>query len=619
MGVFRATPKSTVDGTILPNYDASWSMWLAVISITLVSGWLLFRFVGNPSPSHIRNDDDDYQVIRAPKSNQSMWTTLSRFGSNQLPWFLMDEWQRLDYPPAFALNMPLVRHGCWVVTQAAVARHVLTDPTSEKIGVLAGTKGKISNTVSIARALTQSSYWKLIRKAMAPAFSSRQVHRMNAICRRHVETWIHTTLEPLVDGGGTLDPAREMTRLTTRVICEAAFEYNVSSDQVTEFLHNMELALKEFVQKQLFNQFRATRLAEWCIPSVRQAHEAARWLRQFCHTMLDAFRQRHTSSTTGAYEYQGPSTTQSVLRLLVEQSQLTDAERIGEMVTFLLAGYDTTGYSLGNVLCLLAEHTNVQDTLRTALRHAEHEYNRAQSEDKDTVARDNHQGNQLSLSDAATAWSRCAYLQYVLKENFRLLPVAAVGPNPRCLAYDLYVTAEDEGRDPVILPNGTGRTTTSVKEEGNSTTPNQPPKGTKVIRIPKGSTIFMPQLLMHRNPQDFGSDADTFRPERWAPSNNDDNNNTLKPTTTTTSNRLGGGSSSSSNRDLQHHLLPFSLGSRNCIAQSLATAELSSVLPRLIRHYAFEVEQAGQPDYFLTLKLAHARLSVRRVPDDNDP
>ena len=57
----------------------------------------------------------------------------------------------------------------------------------------------------------------------------------------------------------------------------------------------------------------------------------------------------------------------------------------------------------------------------------------------------------------------------------------------------------------------------------------------------------------------------------------------------------------------------FAKGKRNCVGQSLATAETSTVLPYVLSQYKLEIEEEGTLDYFLTLKFHGSRLKAVRV------
>jgi cytochrome P450 len=142
-------------------------------------------------------------------------------------------------------------------------------------------------------------------------------------------------------------------------------------------------------------------------------------------------------------------------------------------------------------------------------------------------------------------------IRHILAESNRLYPVGAMG-STRCLPHDITVYDRSSQRHYVI---------------------------------PKNAVCFLPQYLANRNPAVWGPDAHVFRPDRWI----------------------------NASPEMHDARLIFSLGNRNCIGQSLALAELHSVLPRLIRDYNFELIEPGHLDYFLTLKFHWAKIRLTKV------
>mmetsp|Transcript_2002 Transcript_2002/g.2423 ORF Transcript_2002/g.2423 Transcript_2002/m.2423 type:complete len:130 (+) Transcript_2002:2-391(+) len=102
--------------------------------------------------------------------------------------------------------------------------------------------------------------------------------------------------------------------------------------------------------------------------------------------------------------------------------------------------------------------------------------------------------------------------------------------------------------------------------------------------LPKGSIAFIPLILLLRN-SDIFEDADSFIPSRW------DN-----PT-----------------NEMEAGFLPFSLGKQNCIGQSLATAEIYSIVPRICAEFELELVDEGETNFFLTLKPANVMLKAKRL------
>jgi len=283
---------------------------------------------------------------------------------------------------------------------------------------------------------------------------------------------------------------------------ESAFEYVPTQLEYTELVHDLECCLREFSFKQSTNPLRAA--LSRIIPEGRIAYKAAASVRGFCQKVLDAYRANPNKSP------------QNTLIKLTEENEdlVSDEQKISELSTYIIAGHDTTGYSLSTALVLLAKHPYVAEKVRESLPER-------------------------------PATKPSEYLQYVMTECNRLIPVAATG------------SIRKAGRDFCF---------------GTST---------DKVYVSKGAILFLPQILPNRDASVF-EDPDKFYPERWE----------------------------SATKEMKESILMFSLGKRNCIGQSLATAELNSVLPRLLSEYKFEIEIPGELDYFLTLKFAGTQLKA---------
>ncbi|KAF5541458.1 cytochrome p450 oxidoreductase [Fusarium phyllophilum] len=81
--------------------------------------------------------------------------------------------------------------------------------------------------------------------------------------------------------------------------------------------------------------------------------------------------------------------------------------------------------------------------------------------------------------------------------------------------------------------------------------------------VPKGGTTICDQFFPEGDV--FGDDADEFRPERWLEGD---------------LNKLS---------MMNHHWMPFGLGSRTCIGRHISWLEISKLVPRLVRDYDFEL------------------------------
>lgn len=61
---------------------------------------------------------------------------------------------------------------------------------------------------------------------------------------------------------------------------------------------------------------------------------------------------------------------------------------------------------------------------------------------------------------------------------------------------------------------------------------------------------------------------------------------------------------------LKELLLPFALGKRNCVGQSLAMLELKVALANLFRRFRFELATEVKAEWYLTYKPAGVRLRL---------
>lgn len=148
--------------------------------------------------------------------------------------------------------------------------------------------------------------------------------------------------------------------------------------------------------------------------------------------------------------------------------------------------------------------------------------------------------------------SNSEILNFVIKESFRLNPVA-IG-SARQITRDIIVEkSEVNGLEHDLI-------------------------------IEKGTVVISSQILMNRNPN-YYEDPDVFKPSRWK-----------NPST-----------------DTLASFMPFSLGRRNCVGQSLAKSELVHVLSSLCSAYHFTVANEGTYDFAITIKPKDARLYVNRI------
>ena len=179
-------------------------------------------------------------------------------------------------------------------------------------------------------------------------------------------------------------------------------------------------------------------------------------------------------------------------------TRMTDQQLRDEAVTLFLAGHETTAIALTWTFYLLSQNPEVQTTLLSELK---------------TVLN----GRSPELADLPNL----RYTEMIVSESMRLFPPA-------------YAFGRQALQDSQI--NG--------------------------CRVPKGTTIFISQWVMHRDPRYFDAPLE-FRPERWA--------------------------DGLAKRLPRFAYFPFGGGPRICIGNSFALMEAILVLATIARHFRMEL------------------------------
>mmetsp|Transcript_1240 Transcript_1240/g.2720 ORF Transcript_1240/g.2720 Transcript_1240/m.2720 type:complete len:511 (-) Transcript_1240:72-1604(-) len=274
------------------------------------------------------------------------------------------------------------------------------------------------------------SHWKLVRKGVAHAFSAKEIKPMSARCLERLETILKTKFEKVAAVGGTIDIRNETFHFIFDLFMDVAFEYT-TKDEDFGCLMKAYSSVKEsffYKQKELFGF-----ISHFYFPWSRTRFED--YHRAFAEQVYNSYVNNPNKSDRT-----------TLIRIIHENDELTYHQKIDELMMFTNAGFETTGNAATNILVLLAKHPDVANKLRSELSET---------------------------SDLLEAKSN-TYLQWVIKEAMRMMPIAQSARKPN--------------RDIAV-------------------------KGTDCI-IPKGSICAMPQIVCSRNHKIF-ENPDSFIPERW--------------------------------------------------------------------------------------------------------
>lgn len=346
----------------------------------------------------------------------------------------------------YFLRFPIPQGGAYIVGDVPTIRAIFQDPKSEKGHFVYKCFENIFGYPSLFTRRSDHSLHKSVRKCVYKSFSSKEVLRMNNVCIKHIKCWMKNDLETYIHEVKPFDPSTEMLNITFDTIMESAFEYPSSSLSKTEketITKNIQKCLFEFGCKDVSNPFR-----KLLIPfskERRDAFQASKDCRKFVQKVLDYYR----ASSDKAEE-------NTIIKLMLDNDDLkSDEERVAELFTLIIAGYETTGYALSSALIFLAKNPRVTKKLRKELMEM-------------------HQAD----------WPKSPYLRCILRESLRLVPVLASGSVRR--------TSKE-----FIVQNG----------------PHKPN-----IIIPKKAVVVTPFMIPFHDPAIF-NDPESFHPERWEKGN----------------------------------------------------------------------------------------------------
>jgi cytochrome P450 len=238
-------------------------------------------------------------------------------------------------------------------------------------------------------------------------------------------------------------------KATINSIGKIAFGYDISTDEQEKILSSIIKIVDEFGLACEMNPLRKSPLGYFLYSAKREATRLVKEIRSFAQTMLEAHKSKSIDDQ----------------QKIVTMNELTSSggtnyeqeDLISDMILLFLAGFDTTGYSIGFTLLELAKNQDVQTKLRDELNSA---------------SKDPNAGKKRIISSPL--------LKNVIKETMRLWPVAASGGG-RVLSEDMVVITKDiKGLEQTMI-------------------------------LPKGSLVVMNTFAMQR-------DKDTFnRPDEWLP------------------------------------------------------------------------------------------------------
>ena len=276
---------------------------------------------------------------KPPGPTASPLRTTRRFGSDPLSFLSALE---AAYPDVAAF-----RYG-------PATLYAISDPTAGR-AVLDGTGGRyakletagddVEALLGSGLLLSEGEQWRRHRRLAEPWFARNQVAeavpRMAERTRERVAAW---------DLGRRVDVYREMSALTLSVLCDVAFGVSLPQERLRRLREALVPVGTRFEPDPL-----GSMLPDWLPrPGDREFRESVRTLESIVDEVVDERRRTADGDDERFLD--------ALLRAR-EEGAFSRAELRDELVTFLLAGHDTTALTLTYAWYLLAHHPAVDARL----------------------------------------------------------------------------------------------------------------------------------------------------------------------------------------------------------------------------------------------------------------
>ncbi|SMQ45992.1 unnamed protein product [Zymoseptoria tritici ST99CH_3D7] len=324
--------------------------------------------------------------------------------------------------------------------------------------------------------LTEGEEHKFQRKNLSPAFAFRHIKEIYPVFWKKsqelaaclaVASKVEAGDAPVKDGDakdeehkhapGTINVGNWSSRATLDIIGLSGMgqDFNSLADPSNKlsqtYANVLRLPPGNILTKIL--QFAPMFLPHWllaALPIKRNAdlNEATTVIKQTCRDLIASKRALLEKS-----EKSDDTSNRDILSVALQSNAFDDENLVNQLMTFLVAGHETTATSMIWAIYALCKYPDIQTKLREAIRKS------IPSLDSDITAQD--------IDD-------CHYLQAFCQEVLRLWPPVSL-------------TLRIAGRDTVIQDQV----------------------------LPKGTTVLLVPVAVNVSEELWGSDAMEFNPSRW--------------------------------------------------------------------------------------------------------
>ncbi|TDL16834.1 cytochrome P450 [Rickenella mellea] len=364
------------------------------------------------------------------------------------------------YGPTIKINAPLFAGKLLVTADPAAIHHMFTtrcyDYTKSDL-----IRPFVERVVGRGLIWAEGDLHRLQRKQVVPAFSPEVVNRMEPAVSEVSHKTAAKLSSMVAEGESIIDMHDMMGKTTLDIFGLVALnhDFNCLEGGGADIRHQVKQQANDFIT---FSGFLAAAMlraipatARLPIKSISEQGSIRRVISPLARELI--VRGKNEGEVS---EFKGNDFMSTMLR----NGEMTDENLIANVVTFIVAGYDSTSGSITWGLYALARNQEAQTKLREELLAL---------------------GREPTVKDL-TNMEQLPYFEAVCKETLRMYPVT-----------DAERVAHEDDVIPLRFPIIT-------------------PEGEQISAIPvkKGDTMIIPIICSNRLNAVWG-DGDTWRPERW--------------------------------------------------------------------------------------------------------
>lgn len=290
-----------------------------------------------------------------PYAPTTMMKTIHALTHGQHPWFFLDL-QKQMYPIKL-FRLPISFTKPWIIIgDVNIALKVDKDIHTKRptIGYtdIASCIGSGGSIVTL-----EGAEWKHRRLATNVVFASHNLKRMSSVMETCAEYWMETTLGD--DETKSFDVGKEMVGLTIKIILESAFDYKATTTEAEFLSSELLICSQEFAK--VSGGLNPLRKISGPLFSneVRRAKLARQNVFNFALKIINGYQENNKDD----------SKTCTLLSCIMNNpSYKDDNERASDIVMWMNAGFDNTGFAISWVLLDLARHPMIVSSLRDELK-----------------------------------------------------------------------------------------------------------------------------------------------------------------------------------------------------------------------------------------------------------